>query len=67
MYDTENVEFKFLHWEDTLRTKRFSTADILFLLFRTVFALGKMPMEIKSKLSAEIFDLKMSLRVENSA
>ena len=50
-----------------LRVKRFSTADILFLLFRTVFALGKMPVEIKSKFSAEIFELKMSLRAENSA
>ena len=43
-----------------LRAKRFSTADILFLLFRTVFAL-------ESQFSAEIFELKMSLRAENSA
>ena len=44
------------------RAKRFSTVDILFLLFCTVFALGNMPVEIKSKFSAEIFELKMSLR-----
>ena len=50
-----------------LRPKRFSTVDILFLLFRTVFALGKMLVEIKSKFSAKIFGLKMSLRAENSA
>ena len=50
-----------------LRAKRFSTENILFLLFRTVFDLGKMLVEIISKLSAGIFELTMSLRVENSA
>ena len=52
MHDTENVEFKFS--QDTLRAKRFSTADISFLLFRTVLALGKMLVEIKSN-SAQKF------------
>ena len=49
-----------------LRAKRFSTADILFFLFRTIHALGKMLVEIKSRFTAAIFELKMSLRAENS-
>ena len=50
-----------------LRAKRFLTADISFLLFLTVFALGKMLVEIKSKFKEEIFELKKPLRAENSA
>ena len=48
-----------------LTAKRFSAGDILFRLFRAVFALGKMLVEIQSKFRAEIFELKMSLGEED--
>ena len=48
----KTLNSNFLDCEDTLRAKRFSTAD-------------KMLVEIKSKFNAEIFELKISLRAEN--